>query len=754
MKSTTVAITIDGLLEQCPAHYSLTDKELIQRAYRVAEEAHRPQKRVSGEPYITHCLAVASILAELQVPAAVVAAGLLHDTVEDTDITLAYLQADFGGEIANLVDGVTKLTNLPRVSRDEEIYRQADDMETETNQTESDAKRIPEEKPNKPALLGRSPDMVSETLRKTFLAMDNDVRVVLIKLADRLHNMRTLGHMPDHKRKRIAQQTLDIFAPLANRMGIWQIKWELEDLGFRYTNPDGYKEIASNLAARREGREAQILKITEDLAKMLENQGIEAKISGRPKHIYSIYRKMMKKNKPFEMVHDIRAVRIIVPDIPSCYATLGLIHTRWRPLPNEFDDYIAAPKDNFYQSLHTAVLHDDGKPLEVQIRTLEMHENAEYGIAAHWRYKEGARQNDSYNERIDGIRRMMEWRSDVDDAREFVESMKTDVFQDRVYVFTPNGDIIDLPAGSTPIDFAYHIHTDVGHRCRGARVDGKLVPLSRELNTGEQVEILTTKRGGPSRDWLNANLGLVKTQRAKSKMRTWFRRQDREQNIAQGRTMLEKELQRIGVKEKTNFENLARQMGYRTPEDMSLAIGHGDISVNSVVTEISEADKPAEEELLPTGSSTSDASDTSIRVVGLKGLLTTIARCCNPTPGDEIVGYITRGRGASIHRSDCPNILRVKDRERLVQVAWGSHMRTYPVPIRISAFDRNGLINDITYILSNDGINMIDANVKVLKGVAEINLVIEVTNLKQLSRLLARVENIPNVLEARRNKPG
>ena len=752
MKSTKVAVTLEGLLEQCPDHYSLADRELIKRAYNLAEEAHRPQKRASGEAYITHCLAVASILTVLQVPPAVVAAGLLHDTVEDTHITLADLQTNFGGEIANLVDGVTKLTNLPRVSRDDQFLLNENDEETEASERESEAE-IPKKKSNKPALLGRNPDMASETLRKTFLAMDNDVRVVLIKLADRLHNMRTLGHMPDHKKKRIAKQTMDIFAPLANRMGIWQIKWELEDLAFRYTQPEAYKDIASNLASRREGREEQILQITDDLAKMLENEGIDADVTGRPKHIYSIYRKMTKKNKPFEMVRDVRAVRILVPDIPACYATLGLIHTRWRPLPNEFDDYIAAPKDNFYQSLHTAVRHEDGKPLEVQIRTREMHENAEYGIAAHWRYKEGTRQNDSYNERIDGIRRMMEWRTDVNDATEFVESMKTDVFQDRVYVFTPEGDIIDLPSGSTPIDFAYHIHTDVGHRCRGARVNGKLVPLSHELKTGEQVQILTAKRGGPSRDWLNANLGLVKTQRAKSKMRVWFRKQDHEQNIAQGRTLLEKELQRIGVKDKTNFEHLARQMGYRTSEDLSLAIGHGDLAINSVITQIAEDDVP-EEELHPTGAGTAADADTAIRVVGLKGLLTTVAKCCNPTPGDEIVGYITRGRGASIHRSDCPNILRAKDRERLVQVTWGSHIRTYPVPIRITAFDRSGLIGDITYILSNDGINMIDANVKVFKGVATINLIIEVSDLKQLSRLLARIENLPNVLEARRNRPG
>ena len=751
MKSSTVAITIDGLLAQLPEKYSLADRELVQRAYRVAEKAHRGQKRASGEPYVTHCLAVASILAELQVPTAVIAAGLLHDTVEDTKITLEDLQSDFGGEITNLVDGVTKLTNLPRVSKDNQHAEILKASETgELRQQENEAE---EERYNKPALMGRSPDLVSETLRKTFLAMGNDVRIVLIKLADRLHNMRTLRFMPEHKRKRIAQQTLDIFAPLANRLGIWQIKWELEDLGFRNTNPEKYKEIASHLDSRREGREKQIQFMLIELEKMLTREGIQSKVTGRPKHIYSIYRKMMKKNKPFEMVRDVRAIRIIVNDVPDCYSALGLIHTRWRPLPNEFDDYIAAPKDNFYQSLHTAVIHDDGKPLEIQIRTPEMHESAEFGIAAHWRYKEDGGRNDLYNERIDNLRRMMEWDQDVDDATEFVESMKTDVFQDRVYIFTPNGDIIDLPAGSTPIDFAYHIHTDVGHRCRGAKVNGKLVSLSHELETGEQVHILTAKRGGPSRDWLNTNLGLVKTQRAKSKMRVWFRKQDQAQNIAQGRTLLEKELQRIGIKEKTNFENLARRMGYQSTEDLSLALGIGDLSVNSVVTQLSNEEQQAET-LLPSAPDSGAEATNAINVVGLKGLLTNVAKCCNPTPGDEIVGYITRGRGASIHRSDCPNILRTTEQERLVQVNWGSLARTYPVPIRITAFDRSGLFGDVSYILSNDGINMIDANVKVVKGIADIQLVIEVSDINQLSRLLTRVENLPNVLEAQRQLPG
>ncbi len=748
---TSVAVTIEKLLEELPAYYRPSDKELIQRAYFVAEEAHRPQKRVSGEPYIMHCLAVASILAKLQVPPAAVAAGLLHDTVEDTDITLADLQEEFGGEITNLVDGVTKLTNLPRVSRDDQHFSESDVDDEEASQNAHEA----ESQYPQPSLLGRSPDMASETLRKTFLAMDNDIRIVLIKLADRLHNMRTLGFMPEHKRKRIAKQTLEIFAPLANRMGIWQIKWELEDLSFRYTNPEKYKEIASHLSTRRKLREDEIKEIVEGLEKMLINEGIDATVSGRPKHIYSIYRKMARKNKPFEMVRDVRAVRVLAPDIPACYSILGVIHTRYRPLPNEFDDYIAAPKDNHYQSLHTAVIHSDGKPLEIQIRTQEMHDSAEYGIAAHWLYKENSNADSSYNKRIDGIRRMMEWQTDVNDATEFVESMKTDVFQDRVYVFTPNGDIIDLPAGSTPIDFAYHIHTDVGHRCRGAKVNGKLVSLSYEVKTGEQVQILTAKRGGPSRDWLNSNLGLVKTQRAKSKMRVWFRKQDRAQNIEQGRSLLEKELQRVGIKEKTNFEKLAREIGYRSTEELSLALGIGDISINAILPQIPAEERETEETLPATRApdSSLEATD-AIKVVGLKGLLTNIAKCCNPTSGDEIIGYITRGRGASIHRIDCPNILRTKDRERLVKVTWGEQVRTYPVPIHISAFDRSGLIGDITHILSNDSINLIDAKVRVTKGIADINLEIEVSDIKELSRLLTRIENIPNVLEAQRNNPG
>jgi GTP diphosphokinase / guanosine-3',5'-bis(diphosphate) 3'-diphosphatase len=754
----TNKMPINILLESLPDLYSVADRDLINRAYRVAETAHQNQYRVSGEPYINHCVAVASILAELQVPVEVVVAGLLHDTVEDTAVTLEDIRKDFGDDVAKLVDGVTKLTQLPRVSRGDQ-HPEEDIREEELRQV---ADRRGE--PDADATAGlisksRRYDLVSETLRKTFLAMGEDVRVVLIKLADRLHNMRTLGHLPEHKRYRIAQETLDIFAPLANRLGIWQIKWELEDLGFRYVNPEKYKEIAKNIAEKLLDRESEMNDIIEHLNEIITQSGIKPDISGRPKHIYSIYRKMVRKGVPFDQVHDIRGVRIIVPDIPSAYSTLGVIHTHWRPIPGQFDDYIAVPKDNFYQSLHTSVLYDDGKTLEIQIRTPEMHENAELGIAAHWRYKEGTPRDDAFEKKILWFRSLMEWKQDVEDAGEFVDSLKTDVFQDRVYIFTPKGDIYDLPTGSTPIDFAYHVHTDIGHRCRGAKVNGKLVSLDYVLRTGEQVEILTAKRGGPSRDWLNPNLGLVKTQRAKAKIRYWFKKQAREQNINQGRDLLEKELRRLGVGD-INIEQLAHQFDYRTVEDLYVAIGTGDVPLIRIANQLMQNEQ--DEEGLKFGTrlipDKAVESHDTITVVGLKGLLTTMARCCNPVPGDDIVGYITRGRGATIHRKDCPNILRLREKERLVRVAWGEPKRTYPVSVRVKAYDRDGLARDVSNLVANEGINMglVQAGVHhdSKLSLAVLDLVLEVKDIDQLTRVLTRIEALPNVMEAHRVRPG
>jgi GTP pyrophosphokinase len=493
--------------------------------------------------------------------------------------------------------------------------------------------------------------------------------------------------------------------------------------------------------------------IKQNLLNLLSANNIKAEISGRPKHIYSIYKKMTQKGKPFDLVRDVRAVRLIVQDVPSCYAALGVIHTHWRPIPGEFDDYIAAPKDNFYQSLHTAVIYDDKRPLEVQIRTAEMHQNAEYGIAAHWRYKEGAHRDKSYEQRINWLRNMMEWRSDVNDAQEFVEGMKSDVFQDRVYVFTPRGDIIDLAAGSTPIDFAYHVHTDIGHRCRGARVNGKLVPLYQELKTGDQVEILTAKRGGPSRDWLNSNLGLVKTQRARSKIKAWFKKQEDEQNLAQGRATLEREVQRLGIPV-INFEKMAREMGFKVPEEMYIAVGNGDLSVNRVIRLLAETEETVDILAVTTQGQDNRQPTDVVEVVGLKGLLSSMAKCCNPMPGDQIVGYITRGRGATIHRQDCPNVLHRKDKERFLQVGWGKVEHTFPVPVTVKAYDRQGLMGDISTLLQNEGVNIADVSVNINRSLADLKLVVEVRDIAQLSRVLTRIESLPNVLEAQRTKPG
>lgn len=746
---------LQSFLDKLPETYSLIDRELVSRAYRLAEMAHDGQMRASGDPYITHCTAVAEILAlEMYAPAPVVAAGLLHDTVEDTAVTLDDLRNEFGEEIAKLVDAVTKLTTLPRVSRGDQHV-----SESSSEQEERDiaARRgLPD--PDEEAVLlmrSRRHDLASETLRKTFLAMADDPRVVVIKLADRLHNMRTLRYMPENKQKRIANETMDIFAPLANRLGIWQMKWELEDLAFRYINPKMYKEIAHNLAEQRSVREMRLQAITERLHEVTRLAGVIAEISGRPKHIYSIYRKMVRKGVPFDLVHDVRGIRIIVPTNADCYATLGIIHGSWPPIPGEFDDYIAAPKDNFYRSLHTAVVYDDGKTLEVQIRTLEMHENAEYGIAAHWRYKENKSHDPDFDQRVTYIRQLMEWRQDVEDAQEFVDGMKSDVFGDRVYVFTPRGDIIDLPAGSTPIDFAYHVHTEIGHRCRGAKIGGKLVSLDYNLKTGDQVEILTAKRGGPSRDWLNTHLGLVNTQRARAKIRRWFKRQARDQNISQGRVVIDRELRRLGVVD-FNMEQLARGFEFNNVDDFYAAVGCGDVPLGRVVNELILVESEDDEYQFPatTHPDTSRSTD-DVTVLGLKGLLYNMARCCNPTPGDDIVGYITRGRGATIHRKDCPNVLRVRDTERLVEVSWGSPTATFPVPIRVKAYDRSGLLRDISALLVEENVTMSKVRVDVnRRNLAVFDLLLQVRDVGHLSRVLDRLERLSNVIEARRVRPG
>ncbi|GIV76814.1 GTP diphosphokinase [Litorilinea aerophila] len=723
---------MENLLQRVPASFTPADRELLLRAYLVASYAHREQRRHSGEPYVLHPIAVATILAELRLDVDTLAAGLLHDVVEDTQFDLAYLREYFGGDIANLVDGVTKLKRINELSN--------------AQQGIADAK--------------------AESLRKMFLAMVDDVRVVIIKLADRLHNMRTLGSQKKHKQKRIARETLDIFAPLANRLGIWQIKWELEDLSFRYLEPNTYRELAKAMQQKREEREKWVARIKRELEELLAKAGIPAEVSGRPKHIYSIYRKMKRKDVDFDQIYDIHGFRIIVETEAQCYAALGVVHSNYRPIPGEFDDYIANPKDNMYRSLHTAVLSKrSGKPMEIQIRTREMHEIAEYGIAAHWQYKEQKKHDARFQEKIAWLRQLMEWRQEVTDAREFVDGMKTDVFNDRVYVFTPQGDVIDLPAGSTPIDFAYAIHTELGHRCRGANIRGRLVPLDYKLQNGDQVTIIAAKRGGPSRDWLNPNLEYVATQRARSKIRAWLRKQGREENIQRGRQMLEKEMKRLAINE--SFESMAKLFNYDKVDDFLAAIGYGDINSQHLAQKVLEKERRERErarweelereggEKGAEGRRRSSATD-GFRVQGVEGLLTHLGRCCNPVPGDAIVGYVTKGRGVTIHRTVCPNVANIVRRgqeNRLIDVQWAADPEaTFPVSIQVSAYDRSGLMRDVAALVADEHINMI--SVEAVTGqkdnLAVINATLEIRDAAQLTRILTKIDRLPNVVEARR----
>ena len=715
-------MTFEGLLEKLPSNLPPEDVELIRRAYEMACDAHANAERISGEAYIIHPLNVAAILANLHMDTETIAAALLHDVPEDTQYTSADIHRAFGPNIATLVDGVTKLGQIGQPAGSSGDLRRA------------------------------------ESLRKLILATADDVRVVLIKLADRLHNMLTLGALPSEKRQRIAQETMDIFAPLANRLGVWQIKWALEDLAFRYLRPDVYKELGTLLAQRREERERYVENVIDMLGRELDKSGIVAEVSGRPKHIYSIWRKMQRKEIGLDQIYDVHGVRMIVPEVRDCYAALGVVHTLWSPIPGEFDDYIATPKDNLYRSLHTAVVGSDGHALEVQIRTREMHRTAEYGIAAHWRYKEpGVKPDKEFEEKVAWLRQILEWREDVTDAYEFVDSLKTDLFQDRVYVFTPKGDIIDLPAGSTPIDFAYHVHTEVGHRCRGARVTGKLVSLNHQLKNGDQVEIITAKRGGPSRDWLNPNLNYVKTSRARSKIRRWFRQQDMGLNIALGRQVLEKELRRLNISR--SHEDIAQRFHYEKVDDFLAALGYGEVNSQQVATKVLELEREQQEEQekavtpleLPRKRAPALVIE-GMKVRGTGHLLTTLGRCCNPLPGDDIIGYITRGRGITIHRQDCSNVLASHEPERLIEVDWGEASPTYQVMISVRAYDRPGLLRDITTLVADEGVNLAQAAATVNRSdnTSLFTATLEVSSATQLARILARIEGLPNVLEARR----
>jgi GTP pyrophosphokinase len=707
---------IDTLVTQIQKYNRNSDGARIRRAYDLASAAHATQKRGTGDPYITHCLATASILADLYLDDDSIVAGLLHDVPEDTSITIDTIREQFGEDVATLVDGVTKLSQL----------------------------RLGMEQAE------------AESLRKMFLAMAEEIRVVMIKLADRLHNMRTLDGLPPPKQKKIARETMEIYAPLANRLGLYTIRRELEDLSLKYLDPEKYTEIDRLLAGDKDDSPAYIQQaITLLKERFKQDEIVPIEIGGRPKHIYSIYTKMKRKNRDFDQIYDVRAIRVIVESVRDCYLVLGLVHSLWTPIPGEFDDYIAKPKDNMYQSLHTAVIGPAGKPLEVQIRTAEMHRIAEFGIATHWLYKEpGAKRDPALEEKINWLRQLMDWREDIADASVFVDSLKTDVFQDQAYVFTPKGKIIELAAGATPIDFAYHVHTEIGNRCRGAKVNGRIVPLDYRLKTGDRVEILTAKKGGPSRDWLNPSLGLVHTARAKEKIRYWFKHQARAEAISEGRELLEKELRKLGLHQR-NLEEIAKFFSFKTVDDFCEALGHEDISLTGVGIKLLEAER-ARNEIppdLPPAPPPRKLPEATITIEGVGNLLQRLARCCNPLPGDDVVGFITRGRGITVHRRDCRNVLNADmEKERLIRVDLRqSDQGAYPVAIRVEAFDRAGLVHDISGIVAEENVNMLSANAATSKDKsAVITATLQIFNANQLTRILHKIERLPNVIEARR----
>ena len=688
---------------------------LIKDTYEFAKKAHEGQFRKSGEPYLEHPLKTALILAELQLDANSIVAALLHDVPENCGISIAKIKDAFGNEVAKLVDGTTK---LGRLSRSGELV-----VTTESQM---------------------------ENLRKMLVAMAEDLRVVFIKLADRLHNMNTLGALSPEKQHRIAQETLEIYAPLSHRLGIWELKWQLEDLAFRYLEPEKYRKVAGLIAARRAKRERLITQVIQGLRSEFDKVGLKAEISGRPKHIYSINQKMERYSamgKNFDDIHDLLALRVLVATVPDCYSAVGVIHSLWRPLPGEFDDYIANPKPNGYQSLHTAVMYE-ATPLEIQIRTHEMHHTSEYGVAAHWRYKEGDKKGIQFEEGISWLRQLIEWHRELAGAEEFLESVKTDIFIDQVFVYTPKGEIKDLPKGATPLDFAYRIHTELGHRCIGTKVNGSLVPLNYQLKNGDKVEIMTAKEGkAPSRDWLNSQLGYVKTSHAREKIRQWFRKQERAENIEHGRETLDKEMRRLGIK-LTDRRELAKLFKYDSVDDFLAAIGYGGISTHQIAARLSTQPEPPK---TIAGATLPKQTISSVKVLGAGGMLTHLAQCCRPVPGDEIIGYITRSRGVSIHRRDCYNIIHEDEKERLVPVEWGETDSLYPVNIHVEAWDRVGLMRDITTIVAEEKVNISAASsISHDDHTVSEYFTMEAKDLAQLSRLLGKIEGVRGVISVTR----
>lgn len=715
-------------------HTYLTDDECDQvlKAFELADKAHEGQFRASGEPYIMHPLAVADILAHLQIDHITLMAALMHDVVEDTSYSKEDLEEMFGSEVAFLVDGVTKL-----------------------NQFQYETKE----------------DRQMENYRKMILAMAKDVRVVVIKLGDRLHNMRTLKHMRSDKQKRIAKETLEIFAPLAHRLGIFNVKWELEDLSFRYLEPEKYYDLVDQMKQKRQVREDIVNDTMRQLTKALSEAHIKADIKGRPKHFYSIYKKMKKDNRDLSQIYDLLAVRVIVDSIPDCYAVLGIAHSLWKPLPYRFKDYISMPKSNMYQSLHTTVIGTMGQPVEIQIRTWEMHRVSEYGVAAHWRYKEGNKNGDKeFDQKVAWLRQVLEWQ-DTSNPTELVNALKLDVFSGEVFVFTPKGDVVKLPIGSVPLDFAYRVHTDVGHHCVGSKVNGKIVPLDYTLQNGDIVDIITSKTGRPSLDWLN----IVGSSESKSKIRNWFKRENKAENIEKGLDSLEKEAKRLNHNWKelcadNRLQHVTKQLKAGTEEEMFAACGYGGIPVSTVLLRLIELYKKSKEveeskrsteqiiEKLKSQGQKKTKNGTGVLVKGEAGVMVRMAKCCNPVPGDDIIGYITRGRGVSIHRCDCPSMGHSpEDLERMIEVSWdGSSGESFHVGIDIQAYDRAGILMEVMAVLSELKITITNINAKVQEDTknVSINLVVDIRDISQLDFVMTKLRRIREVYTVQRSKGG
>lgn len=733
------SVNIDAWLDRLQTDLGIADSAPIRQACELAQSvAKLPGSPSRDADFDNDCfragLEIAEVLADLKLDRDSLVAAVLYRSVREGKLSIVQVEQQFGELVAKLIRGVQQMAAISAVQ---------------------EAGQSP--------VLGDTQRQI-ENIRKMLVALVDDVRVALIKLAERTWAIRAVKNAPISRKQKVAREVFDIYAPLASRLGIGHIKWELEDIAFRYLSPDEYKRIAKLLDERRMDRERYITDMISLLESRLREQHIEATVTGRVKHIYSIWRKMQRKQISFEDVHDIRALRILVPTVRDCYTCLGIVHDLWRHIPREFDDYIATPKRNGYRSLHTAVIGPEGRSLEVQIRTFEMHEEAEYGVCSHWRYKgtDTAKSERSYEDKIEWLRQVLHWHEEIGDLGSFADELKADIETSRIYVFTPAGHVVDLARGSTPVDFAYRVHTEVGNRCRGAKVNGRIVPLTYQLKTGEQVEILTAKNATPSRDWLNPSLGYVYVARTRGKIQHWFKQQDREKNLTAGRLILERELKRLAL-ESVNLKQLAPRLNYKTPDDMYAALGAGDLRLGQVVNAVQEQlePEPRQDELnlrLPTGVALSKSLG-GLEFKGVDNLLSSIASCCKPVPGDDCLGYITQSRGISIHRSDCQNVQRMRDEdpERIIEVQWGSRARgQYPVDIIIRAFDRAGLLRDVTAILANEAVNVtfMQSESDDVNNLVDLKLTLEVANLEILGKVLTKINQLPNIIEVRRYKQG